>query len=64
MPPLDVREEDSGRGRKSKSGQAGDVLLPNDMRGLKMIHKDRKHAVRRNYMFRDFVPSEKKDIGL
>lgn len=29
-----------------------------------MVHKERKDAVRRNYMFNDFVPGGDKDIGL
>lgn len=53
--------------RASKSalaGGPGDVLLPEDMRGLNVIHKERKDAVRANYMFKDLGPGGKRDIGL
>lgn len=40
-------------------GQSGDVLLPDDMKSLKLIYMERKYAIKRNCMFINFVPGEK-----
>lgn len=54
------RSDREGQSTSTVVGQSGDVLLPDDMKGLKLIYMERKYAIKRNCMFIDLVPGGKR----
>lgn len=44
------RSDREGQSTSTVVGQSGDVLLPDDMKGLKLIYMERKYAIKRNYV--------------